>query len=213
MDFINIFTNFDSGFFHTCLELCYRPGHMMRDFLNGHRREYIKPVQLAFLLGTIMLLMHYALYGNGFETGVDTEKLTNEIDKHHAALISNSIQWLWVNHTILYLCCGALLVVPNYFIFRLTKQGKKMNLVEHLYVMIYVTCQLMMLDIVQMPIDRFITHSNDFNFGFPLMLLVYDFHQLYSISYRKSVVLSLLSNLVVIGIVFVAVIAVISLTG
>lgn len=199
MDFINIFTNFDSGLFHTCMELCYRPGHMMRDFLNGHRREYVKPVQLAFLLGTIMLLLHYILYGNGFETDVDTDSLAHKVDQHYAVLISDSLQWLWANHTILYLCMGAVLVVPNYFIFRLTQQGKKMNLIEHLYIMIYVTCQLMMLDIAQMPIERFVTNSNNFNLGIPLLLLVYDFHQLYSISYRKSVLLSLLSNLTVIG--------------
>lgn len=204
MDFVDIFTNFDSGFIHTCLELAYRPGHMIRDYINGHRREYVKPVQLVFLLGTVMLLAHYSLYGNGYESDevVSQESLEGLNDKM-SYFLTTTLTWLWNNHAILYLCIVGILVIPNYFVFRLTEQGKKMNLAEHFYTMVYVACQLMMLDLVQMPFDRFFAHSDDVNLGVPLLLLVYDFHQLCRISYRKSVLLCLLSNLLALGSSFV----------
>jgi hypothetical protein len=55
----NIFTgllNLGEGFLRTLIDLLYRPGYMIRDYLEGHRKPYFKPFQLLFVLSAIFLI-------------------------------------------------------------------------------------------------------------------------------------------------------------
>lgn len=211
-DLICIFTNIDSGFFHTCWELIYRPGYMMRDFLDGHRKEYIKPFKLIFILATIMAVMHFIIYGNA------TDPLGLNLDERDANLnqfqiiATKCLTWLWENQAILFLLITTMLVVPNRICFSIIKNGRTTTLSEHFFVMAYVGCQMLMLEILQMPIDYLTSHNSPLDLGIPLLLIVYDFHQFYQISYRKSVALCLLSSLLAIAsLIIIAIALVISI--
>lgn len=50
------FTNIDNGFGRTLLELLYRPGHMIRDFINGRRVHYFRPFQTLFVLAALYIM-------------------------------------------------------------------------------------------------------------------------------------------------------------
>lgn len=60
-EFLSGTFNLDRGFFHTCLNLCYRPGHMVREYLEGKRKEYFNFI--AFLL--LMLAIEALLWSWG----------------------------------------------------------------------------------------------------------------------------------------------------
>ena len=47
---VSLFTNADGRLWHTLRDLFGRPGFMMRDYMRGHRAEYIPPIQLLFFL-------------------------------------------------------------------------------------------------------------------------------------------------------------------
>ena len=46
----------DGKFAHTLLELLYRPGHMMRDFIRGRRVHYTLPLAMVFLMTAFYML-------------------------------------------------------------------------------------------------------------------------------------------------------------
>lgn len=46
----------DGKFAHTLLELLYRPGHMMRDFIRGRRVNYTLPLPMVFLMTAFYML-------------------------------------------------------------------------------------------------------------------------------------------------------------
>lgn len=46
----------DGKFAHTLLELLYRPGHMMRDFIRGKRIHYTLPFPMVFLMTAFYML-------------------------------------------------------------------------------------------------------------------------------------------------------------
>lgn len=48
--------NFEHGLMRSFLELFWRPGYMMRDYLEGHRVDYNKPFKAIFVLATIYLV-------------------------------------------------------------------------------------------------------------------------------------------------------------
>lgn len=50
------FTNIDNGFGRTLLELLYRPGYMMRDFIGGKRVHYFRPFQTLFVLAALYIM-------------------------------------------------------------------------------------------------------------------------------------------------------------
>jgi len=49
--------NLEDGFLFTLKELFWRPGYMIRDYLNGKRKPYFKPFQLLFVLGTLYFIL------------------------------------------------------------------------------------------------------------------------------------------------------------
>lgn len=49
-------SNIDTGFGHTLVELLYRPGYMINDFLAGKRVPYFRPFQTLFVLAAIYIL-------------------------------------------------------------------------------------------------------------------------------------------------------------
>ncbi|WP_300700152.1 HAD-IA family hydrolase [Bacteroides sp.] len=50
------FTNIDNGFGRTLLELLYRPGYMIRDFIGGQRVHYFRPFQTLFVLAALYIM-------------------------------------------------------------------------------------------------------------------------------------------------------------
>lgn len=50
------FFNIDNGFSRNLLELLYRPGYMIRDYLDGKRVHYFKPFQSLFVLAALYIM-------------------------------------------------------------------------------------------------------------------------------------------------------------
>lgn len=50
------FFNIDHGFGRTLLELLYRPGYMMADYISGKRARYFRPFQTLFILAALYIM-------------------------------------------------------------------------------------------------------------------------------------------------------------
>lgn len=198
-DVLNVFVDVERGFLRTCLELCYRPGYMIRDYLQGRRVCYYRPVKLLFFLSTILLVLHFLLYQQGFADAdvnasvqVD-DQVINRIN-HYGNLILQSIS---DNPALLYLVITILMVLPAKLCFCRTEVGRRLNWAEQFYAMVFISCQLLIYKLFTMPYDRLITSSDQglgLSFGLPLLLLLsWDFSQLYGIRFRRSLRLTLLA--------------------
>lgn len=58
---ISDFFNIEHGFTRNFIELFWRPGYMIRDYLKGRRINYHKPFQTIFVLATIYLIVAHLL--------------------------------------------------------------------------------------------------------------------------------------------------------
>lgn len=90
--------HFDNGIFYTSKQLLTRPGNAIRDFINGKRVRYFKPLSFVIVLATLYgLLNHYLIDKSFDEQHIQTandvvdayEKVTRWIFNHlaYAALI------------------------------------------------------------------------------------------------------------------------------
>ncbi|MBR5075370.1 MAG: DUF3667 domain-containing protein [Bacteroidales bacterium] len=77
----------------TILELFYRPGHFIRDYLTGHRAPYYAPINLLFLLCVIFAI----------EIGTGLVKTNNKVahekyseyEKPENRISADSLEWAW----------------------------------------------------------------------------------------------------------------------
>ncbi len=135
----NIF-QVDRGFFFTVKELFLRPGHSIREFLEGKRTPYFKPVTFVFVFSTLYVLISYFVGQKpylgemiaGFSKGI-TGGTTEE-------LVSMKLfKWLSNNHAY-----STLILLPVFsFASYLTFIKSKYNYYEHLVLNFYITGQQM----------------------------------------------------------------------
>ncbi|MBQ6310524.1 MAG: DUF3667 domain-containing protein [Bacteroidales bacterium] len=80
----------------TILELFYRPGHFIRDYLNGHRAPYYAPIKLLFLLCVIWAIE----IGTGLVKTNNTvaHEKYSEYEKPENRISADSLEWAWADN-------------------------------------------------------------------------------------------------------------------
>ena len=59
--------HFDSGIFYTIKQLLTKPGHTIREFLNGKRIGHYKPLSFVVVMATLYGLLYHYLISNLFD--------------------------------------------------------------------------------------------------------------------------------------------------
>ncbi|MEL7222429.1 MAG: DUF3667 domain-containing protein [Bacteroidota bacterium] len=124
------------GLFFTIVALFRRPGDSVREFIEGKRKKYFKPVAYAMLLATLYVLLSRLTDTptfvedavKGFMVGVDSDE-----EKTRYALISPTIEWLASN-----IAYSIIILIPFFSLATLIaffKQGY--NFFEHLVLNAY----------------------------------------------------------------------------
>lgn len=72
------FFNIDNGFSRNLLELLYRPGYMIRDYLSGKRVHYFKPFQTLFVLAALYIMAVQLIDPTALKKEEEKEELTYE---------------------------------------------------------------------------------------------------------------------------------------
>lgn len=194
---LGVMANFDKGFVHTLAELVYRPGHMIRDYLEGHRVEYVRPIQLMFLLVTILLCIMFFLSVEvdsvlpiSFEVqNVGKEKTQPFFDVANSILSNISFQMI---------ALSILSTLPNFYCFKLTKYGKTLTLAENFYVMAYISCLLLMWRIPFMLVNKFVCGLEEIEIFMDQVLTLLTYKQLLRESVFRALGIYLLSTMLIV---------------
>lgn len=187
--------HFDEGFFYSGKELFTRPGHTIREFIEGKRIKHFKPISLVIVLATLYgFFYHY--YDISFvelssqspsNTGIDVTKL-NEWN-----------EWMGTHYA-----WSTLLTIPFYTIgtsIAFRKQGY--NVVEYFMLNTFKASQKMFVHIATFPL---LYHFNGTHSMKTLSFVIYmvDVGFIYwtnaqffnKMSLKKSFFLTLLSQLI-----------------
>ncbi|GGI55740.1 DUF3667 domain-containing protein [Winogradskyella haliclonae] len=141
-EFQNTIFQINRGFLFTIKELAVRPGHAIRDFINGKRKPYYKPISFLLVVTTIYIFVSYLLdvdsflanFLNNFKEGFDNANQENSKLK----LSDNGIiDWLKTNQTYLVFVFVPIFSIASFIAFFKAKY----NFYEHLVLQLYVTGQ------------------------------------------------------------------------
>ena len=203
-DTVGLLTNLDSGILRTCTELFWRPGHMMRDYIQGHRKGYMKPLSLLFCVGTIYYFLIYLFAQEALTSGFDIdEELMSDQETEKLVPILTVLGELakqWLNNPALVHLSLILPMVPaTWLCFRKTTLGKALNLMELFHIQVLMACQMLIVTFFS-SIYSWITGGhlsyNDMQ-QLPIFLLfIWDYKQLYNIGWWRSFRLTLLCSIV-----------------
>ena len=160
----------DNRSLRTCFALICRPGHMIREYLQGHRLHYLNPMQVLIWGVSIYALLSYVCDGDPFNFPDIPKDITISDDtpgKSFITLLIDIAKSLFTNK-LYYMFLTALLAVgPYWFTFRKYSIKRPdgaslpLNHTEMFYLLIYQSCIEMIFAIILIPFS-FINGADDF---------------------------------------------------
>lgn len=182
----------------TTKELFWRPGYMMRDYLNGYAQFYYPPLNmlvfttLFFVIACWLRGLHVDsepqfLYDDFFVRYNAPEWVANLFVKVDAML-----RWLHKSPAWKVIFFGIFYIIASCMVF-----AKRMSFVEIFYTHIYIFCQMQILGTVYLLLTGCEVYYNIPPFAVPIPLgiafLCYDYMQLYNLGFWASLWRTILS--------------------
>ncbi len=130
--------HFDKGMYYSAKELYSRPGHSIREFIEGKRIHHFKPISLVIVLATIYGLLYHSFEINLFTTD---EKEISKLDMDVNNWMAQHYYWLTLATIPIY-------TLGTFVSFR--SQGY--NYIEYFVLNTFKASQRLILHIVTFPI-------------------------------------------------------------
>ena len=140
----------DKGILFTTKELFTRPGHSIREFLEGKRVKHFKPISLVLILAGIYGLLFHFFKINMFADYVVISGPGEKV-KQINEFVENTSEWIAQHYAILALLQIPIFTIGTYLCFK--KVGY--NFVEHLIINTFLVGQRLILHIITFPLYYF----------------------------------------------------------
>ncbi len=188
-NFLDIWGMGNRPMFRTMRDLIWRPGYMINDYLSGHHLSYFPPFKMLAVLTIFIVLLSIALKLVPFDF---SDHLANIIAPFEANGVSRPTRLLlnYITRLVDYLDDNDLsrIMVQNIFVVLaawITFRKKGYNLVETFFAQIYINCQFHLITIMwilvtfNLPPTYFLPYTVPL--GIAVLVLIYDFKQLYGL--------------------------------
>ncbi|MEM1327386.1 MAG: DUF3667 domain-containing protein [Bacteroidota bacterium] len=127
----------NKGFFYTLKAMSVRPGHAIREFLEGKRKRHFKPIAYVVTMSTLYFLLSQVIdkptWIDDGVTGFFNFEMTEK--EKSASKILNVLDWFKKNYTYITLILLPIFSLASYLLFR----RFKLNFLEHIVVNAYIT--------------------------------------------------------------------------
>lgn len=207
MGFLDIWGLGNRPMFRTMGQLFLRPGYMIRDYLSGHHLRYFPPFKMLAIL-TILLAVVVWLRGATLQNVLwspDLLSISSDANNNITRLYI-AVMGYFRTHTLYrILLQNVFVVLAAWIVFR----RHRLNLVETVFSQIYINCQMQLVAIAWVLLTGRISNADFLPYAVPdivaLLLLFYDFRQLYNLGIWATIwrmLLFLLLTTLIVLIVF-----------
>ena len=154
----------------TILDLFYRPGYLIADYLRGRRKNYSNPFSLIFVLAALFLILdQYAMQDNVREASIEysnaigeglNKSLGTEDHQYDSNQYTPELLNLIYDHLGLFsILMIPMLTLPFWLAYRKKGQYRDnpINIYESTIVIAFISCQNLVVNLLSMP---FITPDN-----------------------------------------------------
>ena len=154
----------------TILDLFYRPGYLIADYLRGRRKNYSNPFSLIFVLAALFLILdQYAMQDNVREASIEysnaigeglNKSLGTDDHQYDSRQYTPELLNLIYDHLGLFsILMIPMLTLPFWLAYRKKGQYRDnpINIYESTIVIAFISCQNLVVNLLSMP---FITPDN-----------------------------------------------------
>ncbi|MCX8531754.1 DUF3667 domain-containing protein [Chryseobacterium luquanense] len=144
----------DGGIIHTTKALFTKPGIMIREYLEGKRKNHFSPIIYIVILSTVMVLItHYVYHDKYVEFSLIGDKKPTDIQKKVIEMFGPAFNWVSKHFTLIYLIQIPIMAFAFYIPF---KKMSKYNYFEWLLIISFCVIQLMLITITFQLLNRII---------------------------------------------------------
>ena len=205
MDTVNSFVGGDNKFMRTCQDLCIRPGHMVREFLIGHRAKYYNPLQVYVYTITLYAIFSYifGVSSSFLDNIVDVDLDAKDIEYASIGIVFEYLKAIYSNKLYGTLLTASLSAISYQLIFRkykiLRSDGMMLplNITEQFYTQLYESCITMIITIFLLPfclIPSIESHTKLFYEISSISVSIILYKQLLGIGWIKSTILNIIAT-------------------
>lgn len=137
----NFLKYFHGGIFYSAVQLFTRPGHTIREYLDGKRVKHFEPIGLLITFATFYGVLYHT-FGINMFAGISESNPNGTIDFKS---ISN---WMADHFAVVTLVLVPIYSIGSYFSFR----KQKYNFYEHIYLNTFLGSQRLLVRIVVFPL-------------------------------------------------------------
>lgn len=147
------FLHFDRGIFFTIKEMFTRPGHSIREYIEGKRVKHFKPISFVLLIAGI-----YGYLDHTFDISLSKFQLKDEINKprKNSLEVEKITEWI-TNHYALF-TLGILLFVALASKWAFKKTGY--NYIENLILNAFLSGQHIIIQLILAPVIVLVVKNN-----------------------------------------------------
>jgi len=192
--------HFDKGVLYTTKQLLTRPGHTIREFLDGKRVRHFQPLSFVIVLATFYgLLWHYLIF-----------------DRLHASLIEprdditrasgKIVAWMTEHFAV----DGLILIITSTLVSYVTFKKWKYNLAEHLVLNTYLMGLFLIVSLLVFPIVYIFGHPVTLQYGIVqqgilLVLMCWCYSQFFNTTSKAKIIGLTLGAFLVISVLNLAI--------
>ena len=195
----------------TVLNLIYRPGQMIGEYLDGKRMPFFPPVKMLFVL-CIFFAVESSLLGEKTISEQITSSLNDEALKKDfkengnntvvnfngknisteemMMTVKDIVVWMDQHKAVELICLHSFFMLFAWIVFRKSPTRPKSTLAEHFFTQVFMSGQMMALSIIYLPI--FSNGKEDYAF-YPLpwwllfILFVWDYKYIFGYKWRTTI--------------------------
>ncbi|MGV3609578.1 MAG: DUF3667 domain-containing protein [Fluviicola sp.] len=169
--------HFDKGIFFTTKELFSRPGHSIREFLEGKRVKHFKPLSMVIVLASIYAFLLHSLH---IDMEADISIRNGNAAPNAAEMGALSItDWMSSHYALTRLISIPFLALGVWLCFL----RQSYNFVEHLVVSAFITAQGLVFLLVMLPLEYYCGEEGWFmilSYSIQLLLFLWTYMQLFN---------------------------------
>lgn len=195
----NFLKYFHGGIFYSSIQLFKRPGHTIREYIEGKRVKHFEPIALLITLATLYGVLYHTF---GINLFVDVSNNSSASQTSNMNIINN---WFSSNYSL-----STLLFVPIYSIASFIIFYKQQyNFIEHVYLNTFLGSQRILLHLLIFPL--FVIFNGtvqlkivmDVSIFLDVILLLWSYAQFFDkLTNIKAILLTILSYMIFIVLYF-----------
>ena len=121
---------------NTLLQLLWRPGHLISDYIGGHRQVCYKPVNMLFIVALVYVVL-MRIIGHEISLGV-VELEGGDLDGYFK-MINAGYHWLMTHPGWAMMILTMIMILPTLIIFRFAPRHPHMTLPENIFIQIFMS--------------------------------------------------------------------------